>query len=78
MKQAGLPAPKFEFTNFFTVIFKRPLITQKTVEKTVEKIQNLSRKELLTLLANKVGSKLVEKVGSKLKSVKNCSFNFRK
>ena len=39
---------------------------QKTVEKTTQKIQNLSRKELLDLLENKVGSKLVEKVGSKL------------
>jgi len=62
MKQAGLPAPKFEFTNFFTVIFKRPptpqKITQKTTQKTTQKILELikenpkiTRKEL----AEKIG-----------------------
>ena len=58
MKQAGLPAPKFEFTNFFTVIFRRPLIPQKTTQKTTQKILELikekpriTRKEL----AEKIG-----------------------
>jgi len=35
MKEAGLPLPKFEFTNFFTVTFTRAV---KTVGKTVGKI----------------------------------------
>jgi ATP-dependent DNA helicase RecG len=54
MKQAGLPAPKFEFTNFFTVIFRRPLIQQKTTQKILELIKEkprITRKEL----AEKIG-----------------------
>jgi ATP-dependent DNA helicase RecG len=54
MKQAGLPAPKFEFTNFFTVIFRRPLIPQKTTQKILELIKEkprITRKEL----AEKIG-----------------------
>ncbi len=38
MKNAGLPPPKFEFTNFFTITFYRPKWTEKTVGKTVGKI----------------------------------------
>ena len=43
LKNAGLPKPKFEFTSFFTVIFRRTKkdIAVKTVEKTVEKILSL-------------------------------------
>jgi len=37
MKKAGLPLPKFEFTNFFTVTFKRPKTTPKTTLKTTLK-----------------------------------------
>lgn len=52
MKGAGLPEPEFEFTDFFTIKFKRPVwvskeekSTQKTVEKTVEKItQKITQK----------------------------------
>jgi len=29
MVEAGLPEPEFQFTDFFTVIFKRPEITPK-------------------------------------------------
>ena len=36
-KKAGIPLPKFEFTNFFTVTFGRPKTTPKTVGKTVVK-----------------------------------------
>ena len=74
LKLSDLPGPEFKFYehSFYVNLYGRMMIkgieaeSQKTVEKTVEKIQNLSRKELLTLLKNKVGSKLVEKVGSKL------------
>jgi len=74
MKSSNLPAPEFKFYehSFYVNLFDRTMIKgavaepQKTVEKTGQKIQNLSRKELLTLLENKVGSRLVEKVGSKL------------
>ena len=74
MKSSNLPAPEFKFYehSFYTTLSDKTMIKgavaepQKTVEKTGQKIQNLSRKELLTLLENKVGSKLVEKVGSKL------------
>jgi len=34
MKQAGLPAPKFEFTNFFTVTLQRPATPQVTSQVT--------------------------------------------
>ena len=37
MRKAGLFLPKFEFTNFFTVIFKRPKTTLKTTPKTTPK-----------------------------------------
>ena len=40
MKQAGLPAPKFEFTKFFTVTFKRPLTPQVALTKLEEKVLN--------------------------------------
>ena len=74
MELPNLPAPEFKFYehSFYTTLFDKTMIKgavaepQKTVEKTGQKIQNLSRKELLTLLGNKVGSKLVEKVGGKL------------
>ncbi|MCD6457127.1 MAG: putative DNA binding domain-containing protein [Methanophagales archaeon] len=74
MKSSNLPAPEFKFYehSFYTTLFDKTMIKgavaepQKTVEKTGQKIRNLSRKELLTLLENKVGSRLVEKVGSKL------------
>ncbi|NAT10705.1 transcriptional regulator [ANME-1 cluster archaeon AG-394-G06] len=74
MKSSNLPAPEFKFYehSFYTTLSDKTMIKgavtepQKTVEKTGQKIQNLSRKELLTLLENTVGSKLVEKVGSKL------------
>jgi len=74
MKLSNLPNPEFKFYehSFYVNLFDRTMIkgagaeSQKTVEKTTQKIQNLSRKELLTLLENRVGSKLVEKVGSKL------------
>ena len=39
MKKAGLPLPKFEFTNFFTITFKRPKTTlEKVGEKVGEKL----------------------------------------
>jgi len=74
MKSSNLPDPEFKFYehSFYTNLFDKTMIkgtgaeSQKTMEKTTQKIQNLSRKELLTLLENKVGSKLVERVGSKL------------
>ncbi len=74
MESTNLPAPEFKFYehSFYVNLFDRTMIkgtwaeSQETVEKTILKIQNLSRKELLTLLENKVGSKLVETVGSKL------------
>jgi len=50
MRKAGLSAPKFELTSFFTVVFRRPSAEknppetrEKTVEKTVEKILCLIR-----------------------------------
>lgn len=46
MKEAGLPEPEFEFTNFFTIKFKRSfqvLKEQKTTKKTLEKILNIIR-----------------------------------
>ena len=39
MKQAGLPAPKFEFTKFFTVTFKRPLTPQVTPQVTLTELE---------------------------------------
>lgn len=71
---SNLPAPEFKFYehSFYTILFDKIMIKssvtklQKTAEKIGQKIQNLSRRELLTLLQNEVGSKLVEKVGSKL------------
>ncbi|MBA3063967.1 winged helix-turn-helix transcriptional regulator, partial [Candidatus Woesearchaeota archaeon] len=45
MKEAGLPLPKFEFTNFFTVTFTRAVKTVgKTTLKTGESILILVRK----------------------------------
>jgi len=38
MKEAGLPLPKFEFTNFFTVTFTRAVKRVETVGETVGKI----------------------------------------
>jgi ATP-dependent DNA helicase RecG len=58
MKQAGLPAPKFEFTNFFTVIFRRPLIPQKTTQKTTQKILELIKKK-----SRITRKELAEKIG---------------
>jgi len=51
MKKTGLPLPKFEFTNFFTVIFKRPKTTPKTVGKRVgEKVgERVSENQRLIL-----------------------------
>jgi ATP-dependent DNA helicase RecG len=74
MELPNLPAPEFKFYehSFYTSLFDKTMLkgigieSQETVEKTIQKIRNLSRKELLTLLGNKVGSKLVETVGSKL------------
>lgn len=74
MKFSNLPNPEFKFYehSFYANLFDKTMIkgigaeSQKTVEKSTQKIQNLSRKETLTLLENMVGSKLVEKVGSKL------------
>ncbi len=74
MKLSNLLAPEFKFYehSFYANLFDKTMLknirieSQETVEKTTQKIQNLSRKELLTLLGDKVGSKLVDKVGSKL------------
>ncbi len=68
MELSNLPAPEFKFYehSFYVNLFDKTMIkgigieSQETVEKTIQKILNLSRKELLTLLGNKVGSKLVE------------------
>ena len=65
MKSSNLPAPEFKFYehSFYTTLSDKTMIKgavaepQKTVEKTGQKIRNLSRKELLTLLENKVGRK---------------------
>ena len=38
MKKAGLPAPKFEFSSFFTVTFQRPFVSQKSSQKSSQKI----------------------------------------
>ena len=56
LADAGLPEPKFDFTNFFTVTFYRPALketTQKTTQKTAQKIieliianQKITRAEL--------------------------------
>ena len=74
METSNLPVPEFKFYehSFYTSLFDKTMIkgigieSQETVEKTTRKILNISRTELLTLLENKVGSKLVERVGSKL------------
>lgn len=70
MELLDLPSPEFKFYehSFYVDLYDGAMIKGVEIksQKTVEKIQNLSRKELLTLLENKVGSKLVEKVGSKL------------
>jgi len=52
MKQAGLPAPKFEFTDFFTVTFRRPVSPQKTPQKTPQKPTELEQK-ILNLIKRK-------------------------
>ena len=46
MKNAGLSPPKFELTNFFTVIFQRPFTPQKTLQKTPQKPTELEQKIL--------------------------------
>ena len=50
MKQAGLPAPVFEFTNFFTVTFIRPIPPQATPQATPQ--------AKLTELENKIISQI--------------------
>ena len=74
---SNLPTPEFKFYehSFYTILFDKTKIkgtvsesekAGKKYPKNIQEIQNLPRKELLTLLKNKVGGKLVERVGSKL------------
>jgi len=63
MKQINLPLPEFQFTEFFTIIFKRPIIREKTSEKilaliannkniTIEEIANLTNRTTRTIEMN--------------------------
>lgn len=53
MKQAKLSAPKFEFTNFFNVIFKRPKIPQATPQATPQAELTELEKKILSEIKNK-------------------------
>ena len=69
MKQAGLPAPKFEFTNFFTVTFKRPSTPQVTPQVVFTELE----KKVLNEIKNNVRisrDQLSEKLGIKPDTVK--------
>ena len=69
MKQAGLPAPKFEFTNFFTVTFKRPSTPQVTPKVVFTELE----KKVLNEIKNNVRisrDQLSEKLGIKPDTVK--------
>jgi predicted HTH transcriptional regulator len=64
MKHAGLPAPKFEFTNFFTVTFKKPLTPQVTPQVVLTELEE----RVLNEIKNNVGisrSQLSKKLGIK-------------
>ena len=52
MKQASLPPPKFELTDFFTVIFKRPHTPQKNPPKEPPKRTELESNILRFLIDN--------------------------
>lgn len=65
--RAGLEPPKFEFGNFFTVIFPRPRkigtvpkTTQKTVQKTTQIISTGSRRKGIQKTTQKTVQKILD------------------
>lgn len=53
MEKVKLPAPKFEFTSFFTVTFQRPPTLQKTLQKTPQKPTESEQRIIEVIKKNK-------------------------
>jgi ATP-dependent DNA helicase RecG len=71
MKEAELPEPEFEFSEFFSITFKRTK-ADETVEKTVEKTRGKTRGKIIQLISenpNITIEEMAEKIGITSKGV---------
>lgn len=75
IKEAGLPPPKFEFTNFFTVTFKRQTkdtVGEKVTDRVTIKVTENQRRILELISINKfiTGRELSSEVGISERKIK--------